>query len=59
MPHARNHHSTAAPYRAKPQAQHYKGHRVLTLEEAAHRKPRLPPEPEWVEELQRIQAAQR
>ena len=51
MPHVKNHRLTASPPAAKPPAQYYKGHRVLTLEEAARRKPPLPPEREWEEEL--------
>ena len=58
MPHVRNHRSVAAPFRAKSPVHHYKGHRVLTLEEAAHREPRLPPETEWEEELRRLEATQ-
>jgi len=53
MAHVKHQRSVAGSSAAKLQTAHYKGHRVLTLAEAARRKPPLPPEPEWEEELRR------
>lgn len=55
MPHVKAHPAVVSAGAPKRAARTYKGHRVLTLEDAAQHKPLLPPEPEWQEELQHLE----
>jgi hypothetical protein len=58
MSRVKNHPAVAPPRVPRSGARCYKGHRVLTLEETARRKPPLPPEPEWQDELRRLEDEQ-